>query len=103
METNEVIKSALPISNLFGHIVLESKRSRRTERGDFTERMLERINADRDGIKYKKLSIARAAHLLSIYSVPELYSLEQKCLQAKNYSKCWWFFVLNKPDNKPFN
>jgi hypothetical protein len=53
METKEI----QPIVSLFGHIKLESKRTRRTERGDFIDRMTERINADRDGVKYKKLTM----------------------------------------------
>ena len=94
METKEI----QPISSLFGHIKLESKKSRRTERSDFMERFLERINSDRDGVKYKKLTIQRMSYILSIYTVPQLYSLEQKCLQAKNYSSTFWWFVGNKPD-----
>ena len=88
-------KEIQPIASLFGHIKLESKRTRRTERGDFAERILERINADRDGVKYKKLTIQRMSYILSIYTVPQLYSLEQKCLQAKNYSSTFWYYVKN--------
>jgi len=83
------------IGSLFSHIHLENKRSRRTERGDLIERFMDRINSDRDGVKYKKLTIQRIAHLLSLYKTSDLYILEKKCLDSKNYSATWWWYVKN--------
>ena len=86
-----------PISNLFGHIVLESKRTHRSERGDLITYFLEKINSDRDGVKYKKLTVSYMAHKLSLYTTPQLYYLRIKCDEAKSFSKCFWFFANNKP------
>ena len=96
-------KPIVQIKDLFGHIVLESKRTRRTEKGDLLNFFLERINADRDGVKYKKLDIKRMGFLLSVYNVEQLYFLRMKCEKATNFSKTFWWYVNNKPEVSHFN
>lgn len=70
-----------------------------TERGDLLKYFTERINVERDGKKYKKVSIGFTARKLAHLSIQDMYYLKSTCQDASNrgysWSKC--FFGSLKP------
>jgi len=87
----------IPTSLFSKYQELKPIRSRRSERSDLISYFLEKINASREGTQYKPLTIGYMAHLLSIYSVSDLYLLRIKCDNAKTFAKCFWYFAKAKP------
>lgn len=66
-----------------------------TERGELLEFFTAKINATRDGKKYKKLHIAAIAVKLSHIPTKDLYYLKSVCLDAEREGKpfsaiFWW-------------
>lgn len=83
--------------DLFANYRIVSTKTRRSERGDLITTFTERLNQERIGTKYPPLTIERVAHLLSIYKdTGDLHVLLKKCNEAKHFSKCFWWFALNK-------
>jgi hypothetical protein len=74
----------------------QTVQSRRSERGDLLEYFTNTINKQRIGTKYKQLSISYIGNLLSVYSTGDLYILQKKCNEAKNFSACFFWFAKNK-------
>ena len=85
--------------DLFSNYRIVSTKTRHTERGDLLTTFTERINQERLGTIYKPLSLSYIANLLSVYKTGDLYVLLKKCGEAKSFSKCFWWFALNK-ENK---
>lgn len=61
------------------------------ERQDVVRQFVERLNAERDGIKYKKLSPAAVAVKLSHLNVQDLYYFLRVCKDAKSFSAFFWY------------
>lgn len=75
------------------------KKSRASERGDLLKYFTDKINLERDGKKYKKVSVGYTARKLSHLTVPDMYYLKSTCNDATSrgysWSKC--FFGSLKP------
>lgn len=85
--------------DLFNNYRIISTKTKRSERGDLITTFTERLNQERLGTIYKPLSLSYIANLLSVYKTGDLYVLLRKCSEAKSFSKCFWWFALNK-ENK---
>lgn len=82
--------------DLFSNYRIVSTKTKRSERGDLITSFTERINQERIGTAYKPLTLSYIANLLSVYKTGDLYVLLRKCNEAKSFSKCFWFYSLNK-------
>lgn len=82
--------------DLFQNYRIVSTKTKRSERGDLITSFTERINQERIGTAYKPLRLSYIANLLSVYKTGDLYVLLKKCGEAKSFSKCFWWFALNK-------
>jgi hypothetical protein len=95
VRTVVVFNSMKNIKDLFDkdRIFVPTKKSRRTERGDLVTAFTERLNKDRQGTKYKPLTIAYVASLLSKMRVFDLYRFHKECEQANNFSSLFWYKI----------
>lgn len=67
------------------------KKSRRTERGDFIDTFTAKLNAERDGVKYKKLKKSFVAFKMSHIKTSELYFFLKQCEEySGGFSKAFW-------------
>jgi len=69
----------------------ETKRG--SERGELLQFLLEGVNAERDGKKYKKLRIAFVAARTAKMSLRDLYYLKSICIEGArkgSFSKVFW-------------
>lgn len=82
--------------DLFSNYRIVSTKTRVTERGSLLTEFTERLNHEREGTAYKPLSLSYIANLLSVYKTGDLHVLLKKCESAKSFSKCFWWFALNK-------
>lgn len=82
--------------DLFNNYRIISTKTHRSERGDLITTFTERLNQEREGTKYKPLSLSYIANLLSVYKTGDLYVLLRKCNEAKSFSKCFWWYSMNK-------
>jgi hypothetical protein len=75
--------------------------SRRTERGDLLTFFHQKINAARDGKRFRKLPISAIAVKLSLYSLNELYFLKSTCTDAERrgvpFSAAFWSAIKPQP------
>lgn len=81
------------ITDIFGGLSFPApvKKSRRTERGDFLDTFTARINAERDGVKYKKFTKARIAFFISHIPTSDLYFFLKQCESYSGpFSKCFF-------------
>lgn len=98
MQTTIEIKST---ATLFADYKIPTcKKSRKTERGEFIDYFLEKINTIRRHEGYKELQKSAIAYFLSVYNVEQLYLLRLKCDQAKNWGKTFNYFVFPKNGDK---
>lgn len=69
-------------------------KSRATERGEILKSILEKVNKEREGTKYKPLTLKGLAVKLSHLDVSSLCYLTSICKDYENrgdsYSKCMW-------------
>ncbi len=61
------------------------------ERQAVIKEFLERLNADRDGVQYKKLAPSFVAVKLSHLNLQDLYYFLRVCRDAKHFSKYFWY------------
>ncbi len=61
------------------------------ERQAVIKEFLERLNADRDGVQYKKLAPSFVAVKLSHLNLQDLYYFLRVCKDAKHFSKYFWY------------
>lgn len=66
------------------------EKKRTSERAELVGQFALRINAEREGTKYKKLSPRFIAVKLSHVSVPDLYHLLKQCEQSSAFSKVFF-------------
>jgi hypothetical protein len=91
-------KQIQPINKLFdSRYHFQAMKSRRSERGDLLEYFTNTINKARINTKYKQLSISYIGNLLSVYTTEDLYCLQRKCSEAKNFSACFFYFAKCTP------
>ena len=92
-------KDNKPISpkELFAGYKIPHIKSTRSERGDLLTFFTSKINDQRKNTKYKQLSISYIGNLLSVYSTGDLYYLQRKCNEAKNFSACFFYFAKCTP------
>jgi hypothetical protein len=70
-----------------------------SERAELIGKFMDRLNADRDGVKYKALTpVAVAVKLAHIMSNSDLYAFYRQCEGAKNFSRLFWWAL--KPTTK---
>jgi hypothetical protein len=63
-----------------------------SERAELVGKFTDRLNLDRDGVKYKKLTHARVGFLLShIKSDFDLYAFLRACDEARSFSAYFWW------------
>ena len=83
------------IATLFGERRLPPKKTKRTERGDLLEWFAVELNHDRDGVKYKKLTVGRMSYLLQHLNVRDLYYMKSVMIDTQrrggNGSKYFWW------------
>lgn len=69
-------------------------KTRNTERGDLLVYFVQKINAERDGKKYKKVKIPYVAGKLTGFELRDLYYIKSICDDAHNrgysWSKCFF-------------
>lgn len=82
--------------DLFSNYRIVSTKTRVTERGSLLTAFYERINQERIGTEYEPLTLSYFGVLLSAYKTGDLHILLKKCSEAKSFSKCFWWFALNK-------
>ena len=75
---------------------------RRTERGELLRYFTDKINADRDGNRFKKLPVAAVGVKLSHLALADLYYLKSTCEDAerrgKPFSAIFWWSIKPKPE-----
>ncbi len=76
--------------------VIHQSKKHASERGELIEFFTNKLNEDRDGIKFKKLTIRGVAVKLGHLDLNDLYYLKSYCLQAKNFSSCFWWSLKAK-------
>jgi len=70
-----------------------------SERAELIGKFTDRLNLDRDGVKFKKLSYAAVAvKLAHIKSNFDLYAFMRACEQANSFSKYFWWALKPKID-----
>jgi hypothetical protein len=84
------------VKDLFANYRIVSTKTRVTERGQLITSFTERLNQERLGTVYKPLTLGYIANLLSVYKTGDLHVLLKRCESAKNFSKTFWWFALNK-------
>lgn len=71
-----------------------------SERGELIQFFTDKVNADRDGTRYKKLPIAAIAVKLSHLSLHDLHYLRSICLDAERrgtaFGKLFWGSIKRK-------
>jgi hypothetical protein len=79
--------------------------SRRSERGDLLEFFHDKINATRDGKRFRKLPMSAIAVKLSLLSVRDLYYLKSTCLDAERrgvpFSAAFWSAIRPRSADLP--
>jgi hypothetical protein len=79
-----------------------AKHDRNSERGDLIKFFTDKVNADRDGKKYRKLPISAIAVKLSHLSLADLYYLKSDCTDAerrgKPFAAVFWWSIKPKPE-----
>jgi hypothetical protein len=69
-----------------------------SERAELVGKFTDRLNRDRDGVKYKKLTHARVGFLLShIKSNFDLYAFFRQAEEARSFSAYFWWAL--KPEH----
>lgn len=76
------------IKNLFSKYDEPPKPTRQSERGDLLDEFLLRLNESRQG-KYRPLTHARLAYLLTGIPTKDLYALKSKCEDAERRGFPW--------------
>lgn len=89
-------------SLLQGYKLQETKRTRRTERGDLLDLFLNRLNPERTRSGYKPLSVAFLSRFFSErhMSVPQIYQFYRDCERANDFSKYFWYMTKVQKDEK---
>jgi hypothetical protein len=73
------------------------KKHRTTERGDLMTFFMDRLNAARVRDGLGKLTMPRMGRILEKIPTKDLYYLQTVCMQAKDFSKKFWWEI--KPKN----
>jgi len=81
----------------------EKREKMRSERADLIRQFTEAINAERDGVKYKKLKPAFIAFRLShIKKLSDLYAFLSMCndrsKRGQSFSKYFWWAIKAQED-----
>lgn len=82
------------ISELLQQIQEQPKEKLLYPRQELIKKFVDRLNAERDGIKYKKLSpvfIASKMYNSGLKDDLDLQWFYGYCNDARNFSKCWWW------------
>jgi hypothetical protein len=68
-----------------------------SERAELVGKFADRLNRDRDGVKFKKLSYAavsvKLAHIRTIF---DLYAFYRQCEEARSFSAYFWWALKPK-------
>lgn len=78
---------------------VSKKVSRETQRGQFLEYFLTKINPDRLRGGYPPLTMGRMVKMLEKVPTGDLHAFQKQCDQAKHFSK--YFFWALRPISKP--
>lgn len=68
-----------------------------SERAELIGKFTDRLNKERDGVKYKKLTYKRVGFLLShLKGTSELYAFLRQCEEARSFSAYFWWALKPK-------
>lgn len=70
-----------------------SRKGANSERASLIGQFADRLNEERDGKKYKKLTYAAVGFKLSHLALKDLYYLWSYCKGAKNFSSTFWWSI----------
>lgn len=66
---------------------------RATERGDMMRFFMDRLNMARTRDGLQKLTMPRMGKILEAIPTKDLYYLQKECMQAKDFSKKFWWEI----------
>lgn len=89
----ELLKLSGRVNSRTSRLPIESKESTNSERASLIGTITDRLNAERDGKKYKKLSYAAIGFKLAHIPTKDLYYLIKICEDAKNFSSHFWWSI----------